>query len=246
MHAEHRIAYPTFARADAKTAGQQSWRSLLFMHWPVRPERLRSLVPSRLTLDTFEGMAYVSITPFTVRRARVRGLPPIPGTAAFDEVNVRTYVRLDGEPGVWFFSLDASSRSATALARLGLRLPYRHARIERDIDGDAHSFECERTTHGRQPASLRAFWTAEPSMTLARPGTLEHFLVERYTLYSHALGSKLWRGQIRHAPWPLQAVSALGVEQTLDQADGLPELGECRLAQHSPGVDVEFLPFKLV
>src|SRR5207253_1311961 len=97
MRADHRIAYPTFARTDAKIVGRQSWRSLLFMHWPVRPERLRSLVPSRLTLDTFEGMAYVSVTPFSVRRARVRGLPPIPGTASFEEVNVRTYVRLDGQ-----------------------------------------------------------------------------------------------------------------------------------------------------
>ena len=94
---------------------RQHWGKLLFMHWRIDANLLRPLIPSQLKIDTFDGSAWIGVIPFTMWGIRASFLPPIPGTSAFHELNVRTYVTLNGEPGVWFFSLDA----ANSLAGLG-------------------------------------------------------------------------------------------------------------------------------
>jgi uncharacterized protein YqjF (DUF2071 family) len=237
----------THLQPDAPAIGFQRWDSLLFLHWPVPVEVLRPLAPARLRIDTFEGHGYVSITPFTLVGARLRGMPPVPGLTRFHELNVRTYVRLrEGDPAIWFFSLEAASPLAAGIARATLRLPYTAARMTREQHGPTHRYFCERRLPRHRPGRFAASWEVEGPASPAAPGTLAFFLAERYLLYSRALGSKLWRVQVRHPPWPLHAVRALHVEQSLDRADGLPPLGPPALAHYSEGVDVEFLPFHLV
>ena len=109
---------------------RQRWRELLFLHWPIRPEELRPLVPPQLELDVFEGTAYIGLVAFTMTGVRPIGVPPIWGVSSFHETNVRTYVHRDGrDPGVWFFSLDAANRLAVYLARTFYHLPYYDARL---------------------------------------------------------------------------------------------------------------------
>ena len=201
---------------------------------------LRPLVPARLELDTHEGRAYVSVTPFTVRRAHLRGVPPLPGISDFHEINVRTYVRLSGaDPAVWFFSLDAASALAAAAARVSLRLPYCYARIARGGDGSRQTYDAARLLPDAR-AAFSGSWTTGATGGPAQPGSLEHFLVERYVLFSRAFGDKLFRLQVRHQPWPLQPANDVKVRQTLASADGLPQLEGEPLAQYSEGVDVDF------
>jgi uncharacterized protein YqjF (DUF2071 family) len=234
-------------RPDAPVIGYQRWDSLLFLHWAVPANALRPLIPQRLSIDEYEGRAYVTFTPFTVMGARLRLMPALPGLSNFHELNARTYVRLGGrDPGVWFFSLDASRPLPSAIARLTVRLPYFYARIHRQQNGQTQHYTCERIAPGRKGKVLTASWTPAEEVRTAAPASLEHFLVERYFLFSRALGDKLWRGQVHHRPWPLQSVADLRLQQTLDRADQLPELGEPILAQYSAGVDVEFFPFRLV
>jgi len=233
-------------RPRAPAIGFQRWDRLLFLHWEVPPEALRPLLPARLDLDTYEGRAFVSITPFTVRGARLRGLPPLPTLSDFHEVNVRTYVHLGGkDPAVWFFSLDAASALAAALARASLRLPYCYARMSRSIDGGRHTYRSSRVVPPA-PAKLSASWNVASGPAPASPGTLEHFLAERYFLFSRALGRKLFRVQVHHPPWPLLRVEGLEIAQTLATADGLPELLGAPLARYSEGVDVEFFSATVV
>jgi len=229
-------------RPRAPRIGFQRWDNLLFLHWELSPDALRPLVHPRLELDTFEGRAFVSITPFTVRGARLRGLPRLPALSDFHEVNVRTYVHLGGEdPAVWFFSLDAASAIAAALARASLRLPYCYARISRGEAGDRLTYEVARVLPAA-PAGLSASWRVAGEPAAARAGTLEHFLTERYLLFSRAFGRKLFRLQVHHAPWPLRRVDGLEVAQTLSTADGVPPLRGSPLSQYSDGVDVDFFP----
>jgi len=229
-------------RPRAPRVGFQRWDKLLFLHWELPPDVLRPLVHRRLELDTFDGRAFVSITPFTVRGARLRALPPLPGLSDFHEVNARTYVHLAGEdPAVWFFSLDAASALAAALARASLRLPYCYARMSRGEAGGRMTYEAARVLPAA-PAGLSASWAVAGEPAPARPGTLEHFLTERYLLFSRAFGQKLFRLQVHHAPWPLQRVESLEVAQTLSTADGLPPLRGPPLSQYSEGVDVDFFP----
>jgi uncharacterized protein YqjF (DUF2071 family) len=175
----------------------QTWQNLLFAHWRVPHDLLRPHVPQRLALEQHDGSAWIGLTPFRIAGLRLRGAPPLPLLSSFYELNCRTYVRGDDRPGIWFFSLDASSRGAVAAARRTYRLPYRHARIE----ADGGSFRAD--TEGGGSFSARYHGVGVPAP--ADRGTLEDFLVERYCLYAD--DGKL-RAEIHHAPWPLQAAEA--------------------------------------
>jgi uncharacterized protein YqjF (DUF2071 family) len=191
-------AHRPYPLPDGPWAMGQTWVDLLFAHWPVSPESLRQYVPERLELEEYDGSAWIGLTPFTVTGLRLRGVPPLPLVSEFRELNCRTYVRgTDGRPGIWFFSLDASSRAAVAFARRTYQLPYRHARFE--VTGN------DVRVHTEGGGEFRAVYrgTGEPSA--AEPGSLEYFLAERYCLYA---GDGGVRAEIHHAPWPLQPAEA--------------------------------------
>src|SRR5206468_7948820 len=130
---------------------------------------LRPHVPERLELEEYDGSAWLGITPFAVTGLRLRGVPPLPLLSSFSELNCRTYVRVGDRPGIWFFSLDASSRAAVAAARSTYRLPYRHARITAGED----RFRADTDGGGSFHAQYHGVGVPAP----AKPATLEHFLV---------------------------------------------------------------------
>lgn len=175
----------------------QTWRDVLFAHWPVDPDVLRPLVPPQLPIDTHAGSAWLGVVPFRITGLRPRGAPPL---SRFLETNVRTYTRVDGRPGVYFFSLDAASRLAVWGARRWFHLPYFHARMSATGDGHVDY----RTRRGT--AALDVGYAPAGDAFQAEPGTLEHFLVERYCLYVVSRG-RVRRGEIHHAPWSLQAAT---------------------------------------
>lgn len=230
---------------DDPVIGYQRWESMLFLHWALDESAVRPLVPPELTVDTCDGHAWVGLTLFTVSGARLRGLPAVPGLSAFHEVNVRTYVHDRGRnPGVWFLSLEANSVAACALARLALRLPYYPARMSRGHVAEVQSYRTLRWGATEERPRLSASWRAVAGADfLARPGTLEYFLTERYFLYSRTWGGGLLRQQVHHRPWLLRPAERVEVNDTLTHADGLPALSGPPLAHDSPGVEVElFLP----
>ena len=231
--------------SNGPVIGFQRWDRLLFLHFEVPEEALRARVPPRLEIDTFDGRAFVSVTPFTVASARLRGIPPLPGIAQFHELNVRTYVRKGEDRGVWFFSLDAASAAAVAIARATLRLPYCYAGMHRSEDRGLFRYDSVRVLPPPQ-ATFSGSWSVTGGAAPAEPGTLSHFLCERYVLFSRAFGSKLFRLRVRHAPWPLRPVEDVRFAETLAQADALPPLGAPVLSQYSDGVDVDFFPPALV
>jgi uncharacterized protein YqjF (DUF2071 family) len=215
--------------------GYQDWRDLFFLHWPVPVAALRARVHPRLSIDEHDASAWVSMTPFTLRNGRLRGLPPLPD---FHELNFRTYVThpLQG-PGIWFFSLDAANALAVAIARLEIGLPYFQARMDR-AEG---WYRSERVGGGGR---FVARFATGAEMGRAAPGSLEEFLVERYRLYSRALGPALWCGPVRHPPWQLFQAEVTDFEETLSSAAGLQPLGRPRSCQWTPGVSVAFEHFR--
>lgn len=223
---------------------RQRWRELGFLHWPVDPSAVQERLPRGLTVDTFDGQAWVGVVPFRVEGARVSFLPPVPGVSRFLEVNTRTYVHREGrDPGVWFWSLDADHPLVVAAARALFHLAYRRASIRMSSVDGRTSFEGTRIARGLEPParwSIRYGGTGAPAA--ATPGTLEHFLAERYILYSVS-GERLHQGRVHHAPYPLQRGEA-EVSEDLVASAGLPRPATAPLAHYASGVDVEIFALR--
>ena len=198
----------------------QRWNDLLFLHYEVPAERLRALVPDVLTLDTFQHRAWVSVTPLWINHLRPPGIPPLPWISQFAEVNVRTYVTYDEKPGVFFFSLDASHLSAVWGARMFYRLPYWHAAIKVKGRGGPKIEYRSKRTHGPRPAELRGSYGPIGSANRAYPGSIEHFLTERYCLYSVSR-KRLYGADIHHLPWELHAADVELEQNTVATPGGI-------------------------
>jgi uncharacterized protein YqjF (DUF2071 family) len=188
-----------------------TWSRLLFMHWPVPVGSLRPHVPAMLDIDTFDGHAWLGVVPFTMAGVRARFTPALPGPGAFHELNVRTYVTYRDKPGVWFFSLDAASRTAVEAARLGFRLAYFKARMSLEEHDGRIDYASERTDGRGKPASLRCTYHATGTPQRAQPGSLGSFLTDRYRLFASDLPprepKRIWVGEIDHDPWLLAPAS---------------------------------------
>jgi uncharacterized protein YqjF (DUF2071 family) len=193
----------------------QTWRDLLFAHWRVPPELLRPHVPHALPIDTHDGGAWLGITPFEVSGLRPRGLMPLPRLSRFPELNVRTYTTLDDKPGIWFFSLDAGSAAAVAGARLTYRLPYFRAGMEIERAAGELRYRSERAPGHGAPAALRVRYAPSGPAAPAERGTLEHWLTERYCLYTVGRRGRILRADIHHPPWALQPATAVFVQNTM-------------------------------
>jgi uncharacterized protein YqjF (DUF2071 family) len=184
----------------------QTWEDLLFAHWPVSEDVLRAHVPASLSVDLHGGSAWLGVTPFRLSNFRLRGILPIPGLNGFLELNVRTYVTAGDRPGIWFFSLDASSQLAVELARRTYKLPYFRARMSMTRRSDAIDYECARVD---EPGRVFS-GSYRPDGAAAAPalGSLESFLVDRYCLYTTDDAGVLYRAEIHHEPWALQPADA--------------------------------------
>lgn len=186
--------------------GRQSWVDLLFAHWPVPAEELRTLIPEKLTLQEYEGTAWVGVVPFNLKDGMVRGLPALPGLSEFPELNLRTYVEYDGVPGVWFLSLDTTSYLAVWGARQFFHLPYFLAEMNMTKSGEKFHYHSSRKAS--PPSVFEATYEPISEPYQAKPDTLEYWLTERYCLYSQRSDGAIFRTEIHHKPWPLQKAQA--------------------------------------
>jgi uncharacterized protein len=210
-------------RPNERPAGYQRWSDLLFLHWRVSPAEIAAHVPESLSIDTFEGSAWVGVVAFRMSGVRPWWSPPVPGISAFPETNVRTYVHARGrDPGVWFLSLDAHSSLAAKLGRIKWGLPYHRSEMHVRRRGTDVRYTCERLWPGRMGAGgtieaeigeLCGGFDRRVDLGRALPGTIEHFLIERYVLFSQKKG-RLHRGQVHHSSYPLREARLSQCEQT--------------------------------
>ena len=197
------------------------WHDLLFLHWPIKPEYIRPLIPIALELDTFDGWCWIGIVPFHMSGVRPRYVPlPL----ALPELNVRTYVKTTGKSGVWFFSLDAASWIAVRVARW-LGLPYYNARIAVKTGDDTIRYDSVRTHKYSSRAEFRADYRPIGAVYRATAGTLDHWLTERYCLFAALNSDRVVFGEIHHPQWALQPAEVNLDVNTMTQSTGiaLPE-----------------------
>ncbi|MCO6452854.1 MAG: DUF2071 domain-containing protein [Caldilineales bacterium] len=218
----------------------QTWESLLFIHWPVPVDVLRPVIPPRLQIDTFDGEAWLGVVPFFMRRTQPYRLPLPFGLGDLPELNVRTYVTDGEKAGVWFFSLDAGRTTAVYTARLWYHLPYFQARMTVVANPDGIDFLSQRTHPGAPSAAFAARYAPASAPYLARPGSLEHWLTERYCLYAADRRGNIYRGENHHAPWPLQSAAAEVTRNDMAQAAGIKLPDAVPLLHFARSIDVVF------
>ena len=211
------MAHPAFQRTDHRPwpiperrwTWRQTWVDLLFAHWRVPQEQIRPHIPAGLQLDTFDGECWVGVIPFSMERVARR---PFPFGSYFRELNVRTYVTDGEKPGVWFFSLDASDGLAVWMARRWFGLPYHLANMRMIEQDGRYSYTSIRRSGA---ATLRADYGPVGDVFQSEPGSLDHWLTERYCLYASHRKRGLVRAEIHHGPWPLQPAHAAITENTM-------------------------------
>lgn len=188
---------------------RMTWHDVLFAHWRLDPAELQPHVPDRLTIETYDGSAWLGVVPFYMTGVRARCMPPIPTASAFAEINVRTYVTDGAHRGVWFFSLDAESRLAVRAARWSFGLNYHHARMSHQpADRDADGWIASRSARVGADAVFQARYRPVGDVFQAAPDSLEAFLTDRYCLFAADRRGRVRRGDVAHPPWPLQRAEA--------------------------------------
>ena len=194
---------------------QMRWLELCFLHWRVDAEALAPLIPRGLTLDTFDGSAWIGVVPFRMTGVAARAMPRVRQLSDFAELNVRTYVTAGQKPGVWFFSLDATQPLAVRIARKVFHLPYVDARIALTRSGDSITYRSVRTEPGRGEAELGVRYAPTGPAQPGEPGTLEHFLTERYCLYAANAGGR----SVPHRGGPPAVAAPAGRRRDRDEHD---------------------------
>lgn len=239
-----------------KPIGYQCWTHLLFVHWRASAAELRGLVPPELTIDTFQGHAWVGLVPFAMSGVRPWWSPPVPGVSRFLETNLRTYVHLEGKhPGVWFFSLDASKSLGVCVGRWKWGLTYYRAEMSLEVRGKTVRYTSQRLWPGKAgvSATIEAktgdLIGGEDSSRIAgcaAAGTLEHFLAERYVLYSRKPGGRICRGHVHHRPYSLREARLIKCDESLREAVGVAPRGKPEHVLACDGVSVKIYPLHRV
>ncbi|MFB4320888.1 YqjF family protein [Paenibacillus lautus] len=225
---------------------KQGWNDVLCAHWPVSENVLRPLIPDGLELEKHNGSAWLTVIPFRLSPLRLRGLPPIPFVQDFLELNVRTYVSRKGKPGIYFFNLEASNSLAVKGARTFAHLPYHHARmsIRRDHDSYLHYTSMRSLPQAEDPVFIGSYKPVNNTLYHAEPGSLVHWLTERYCLFTTTSKGKILTGDIHHFPWPLQEVQLQLTTNQLTHYHGFELQGPPAVATYTRRLEALFWPLR--
>ncbi|MFD3259787.1 YqjF family protein [Paenibacillus lentus] len=219
---------------------KQTWNNALFIHYPIQIDALQKLVPEVLTLDSYDGWGWIGIVPFHMEGVRFRGMPV---SSTFPELNVRTYVTINGKPGVYFFSLDATNLPMVAFAQKFCYLPYSHANIDIQRNGDSITFKSRRKKDTAIRLDCSYCPTSKPF--LAARGSFDEWLTERYCFYTTNAKGRVLRCDILHRPWPLQRAEAEIRENTVLLAQNIVVEQVPPVLHYSQGVVVRIWPMLL-
>ncbi|HVU15780.1 MAG TPA: DUF2071 domain-containing protein [Candidatus Didemnitutus sp.] len=217
---------------------RQQWRQLAFVHYRVDVKALARLLPADVTIQEYDGSAWVGVVPFRMKDVMRGSWPSVYPLRDFPELNVRTYVEREGRPGVWFISLDADCWPMVVGGRFFYGLPYHRAKMRHRWVGDRFDFASDRIS---KPAIFRAQYAPKGPVYVAEPGTFAHWIAERYCFYARG-NSGVYALDVHHLPWPLQDAEVEVQQSTLFESMGLPADQRCPVCHYSAGVEVIAFP----
>jgi len=212
----------------------QQWRDLAYVHWRYPVEEVQALLPSGVEVDVHDGSAWVGLIPFSMRKIGLPRLPAVPYFGSFPEVNVRTYVRCNGKPGVWFFSLDVNRFLPSLVARTTYLLPYCWGSARHFRDGDV----LKTTVRRRWPSTSSTHISILIGDEIEEPSDTAVFLSARWGLYSKGFRGALRYAPVDHEKWPLYSATLLDIDDSLVTSAGLSAPRGEPHVMFSPGVSV--------
>lgn len=206
------FARERFERLEGRALFRANWKDLVFLNYRLNPEVVAPWVP--LPLDIRDGWAYLSLVAFRVSEMRLdrfgrwnRHLVAPFGAHRF--LNVRAYVKNEGEPGIFFIKEYVDRRFAIPFAKMTYGLPYVYAKIDYD------RFEGE-VDRGERKFRFKTILDGDPHRCVE--GSLEEFLCERYTAFTSRGRSKK-RFRIVHEPWEVAPLEIEDLEDELPARD---------------------------
>lgn len=186
------------------------WTHLFLATYAVPPEMLRPRLPKDLEPDLRDGQAFVSLVAFQFLDTRVWGIS-WPGYRDFAELNLRSYVRHNGERGVIFFREYVPQRLVAWIARLIYNEPYRVAPFSAAIREDAATVTAEyRLTQGGREHVLSV--TGKKPAYVPDENSTEHFFKEQRWGYGTSRAGELIRYDVAHPPWEVCPVADYRVD----------------------------------
>src|SRR5438477_654332 len=212
------------------------WDRALFIHYEADPAALQPDIP--FALDLHEGRAFVSVVAFTLSRMRPRiggriGEWLFKPIATHEFLNIRTYVRHNGEPGIFFLAEWLSNRISVLLGPRSFGLPYRFGRLQyehnQSIEGSVTAPEGRLRYEGK---------VADSDFDLCAASSLDEFMLERYTAFTQRRKRRrLFR--ISHKPWPqVSAICNVSETSLIASTGAWWKTAEFISANYSPGVEV--------
>lgn len=207
----------------------QRWSHVFFLSFRCDLDLVRQKIPSELDIDTFDGSAWLSIVPFHMSRIRFPFTPALP-TISLWEINLRTYVKYKGRPGIYFFTLDTDSWLGQKIAKHLFHLPYRLRKMSGRIGKDAYKFDAQ-----------NSFRMESRLGSMIEQDALDTWLVERYHLYTNT-SKHLYRGDALHEPWNLRQVTSASYEDNFSSQFGFDTAMDAHM-RYAESLDVKFRPF---
>lgn len=225
--------------------GQQEWHDVLFMHWAVPYEKLKPYVPAPFLLETYDGQAWVTVVLFQTKNSRFRTMPTIMSYLSFLQMNTRTYIQFDGEPGIYFLSVDVNHLLIKTITKRLLQLPYELAKMDIKRDKDQIQFKSKRIKNNYSFSNITANYRPSSQTIYQSQGTLSHWLTERYCFWM-IKGNKIIKGPLSHESWELHDVTV-----NLEMTDIIPfipvnDLQRNPLAHYEKSVHAHLHPFEQI
>ncbi|MGA8987951.1 YqjF family protein [Aeromicrobium sp.] len=215
---------PVPPRLSGPRLMRQDWNRLTFVHWAVDPDLVAPLLPIGARPDVLDGVSYVGLIPFEMRRAGFGRGPAVPFLGDFAETNVRLYTVDDaGRHGVVFRSLETSRLLATLGARFAFGTPYMWARMRITQEADRIDYTTRRRWPG--PRGAGGHIAVKIGDPILRPSKVEEFVTARFGLHTRWAGRTLWIPN-HHAPWPLRSAAIEALDDSLVAAAGLPGVAD--------------------
>ena len=215
----------------------QVWENVLFAHWSLPMEVVRKHIPAELEVDTFNGEAWVGVILFKMNGFKLR-FTPFRYPFSFPEINLRTYVKVNERPAIFFMTLDAADPLVVSVAKRWYRLPYFHAKMSFSKQEDMISFHSERKSVGDSVVIGGEFYPVSEQF-VPKDGSIDHWLTERYVYFNKDPNNHIYWGEVYHEPWQLRKVSGKFSDNTLLHPYQIELPGEPHLLHYSRGVEAQ-------